>query len=297
MKSINSILIALLALCVVGLSSCTKDDDDGPKKPSFQGVFKGSFINPAVGAEAEWVASSASAVHDTITDIVLISATNAAGDVITILLPDTAVRFHTLYQTTSGESIYEQSSSTEIATTRSNDVPGGPNAPSSSTIEITDNGANDGILKGNIHAISWYFVGEGVADDALLGLMYSGEFEVELKRRGFSTSGSLSANVNGAAFNATNVTTMGEQLIATNADMHSIAITVPLLGATVGTHEVGINSPYKINYSQGSSAFLLEGTITITDNTKMAPKGTFQASGEAMMGEGSVEITNGSFSF
>lgn len=298
MRSINSILIALLAVCMVGLSSCNKDDDEGPSKPAFAGVFKAKTINPSTGEEIEWVATSTSAVHDTIVGSVLITAKNAAGDVISVYLSDTAVTFYSLYQNTSNESIYQSESSPEIATTRTNDVLGGNDAPIQSTIEITDNGLEDGILKGNIHVIYWYFVGEGIADDVPFIFMHQGEFEVELKRKGLSTSGSLSANVNGAAFNATNVTVMGPQLIAMNDEMHSISITVPSLGITEGTHEIGMGSPYQINYSTGTNAIMLDGTITITSYDGVTPKGTFEASGESMTNPGvTVEITNGSFSY
>lgn len=296
MRSINSILIALLAVCMVGLSSCNKDDDEGPSKPAFAGVFKAKTINPSTGEEIEWVATSTSAVHDTIVGSVLITAKNAAGDVISIYLPDTTETFHSLFQMTTAESTYQSGS--QIATTRSNDVLGGETPPAQSIIQTTDNGATDGILKGEIHTLNWYIVGEGPADDVRLAFVFGGEFEVKLTRKGLSTSGSLSANVNGAAFNATNVTVMGPQLIAMNDEMHSISITVPSLGITEGTHEIGMGSPYQINYSTGTNAIMLDGTITITSYDGVTPKGTFEASGESMTNPGvTVEITNGSFSY
>lgn len=191
-----------MAVGLLTTASCNKSDDDGPingghvdedpdeepdddpSDPVPTAVFTGNFINTQDGSANNWVATSTEAVHDTLESGNLkITSQNAGGDMITILLSDTATGLYTLFQNTFNESTYESSAISDIATTRTNDMVTG-SGPSESTIEITDSGMSDGRIKGIIHAIQWYIVGAGTSDDIRLGIFTGSEFDVPIERAG-----------------------------------------------------------------------------------------------------------------
>lgn len=300
MKSIQNFLLAICAIGILSLVSCHKEND-GPSEPEFAGIFKGTFYSPTTGEPMEWVATSASAVHDTISDQIILTAKHANGEQIVILFGDSGEKLHHLYQFTTGETTYQSSNFEGIATSRSNDPTGIVGAPSSSVVEITDNGATDKRLKGIVHVLYWYIVGPDTDDDVLKGTMVEGEFEVALKKRGVSTTSSITAKIDGVSFNPIASIASGSVLTASTAEMESITITVPGISVAVGTHEINATSPYQIIYSSegmGTGMYTYEGTITITSYKDAIPKGTFEVKATSTSNpENEVNITDGKFSF
>lgn len=301
MKLINKLFLGLCAFSLLTLASCNKDDDGGPSTPANPGVFKGSFINPQDGSTNEWNATSTKAVHDTtLFGDLTITAKNAAGDLVTILLSDTAVGGYTLFQNTFNESSYESTTLAAVATTRTNDVPTAT-GPSQSTIEITDGGKKDGRVKGIIHVLQWYIVGDGTADDTKVAILSSGTFDIPLTRVGY-TGGSgdmaITAKIDGTPFVTTTVMSSGFMLTGIGANNQSLIISLPN-NSTTGSHDVGGSSQYSVTYSDGVNAYLSEGTMNITTFNSAAgtATGTFDVTATQMGGSNSVSITEGTFSF
>lgn len=305
MKLINKFFLGICAIGLLTIVSCNKNDDDAPSVPSNPGILKG-VLNPldATGATSEWVATFTEAKHDTVSGEVRIKAQNAAGDEIMILLSSAEPKLYNLFQSTTNESTYKSSTIAAVATTRTNDVPDG-SAPKPGKIQITDDGETDGRIKGIIHVIHWYIVGEGSGeganDDERVAIFQTGEFDIPLTR-GANMSGSgqanVSAKIDGAAFTPMDVTPFGFTLMATGID-HSITISLPN-NATIGTHDFAdMFSSYSVNYSSGLSMFNMEGTIELIEFNSIAgtATGTFEATATPSGGGDSVSITDGTFRF
>lgn len=306
MRLINKLLLGICAIGLLTVVSCDKNDDGGgPSTPPAPGVFKGNFANTVTGAESEWVATYTKAELDTTSGNLRITAKNAAGDVIRILLSSAEPGMYELFQNTTSESSYQSTTLSGIATTRTNDVPIGSN-PRLSKIQITDNGDTDGKIRGTIPVIHWYTVGPNITDgdDVRVGVFNTTEeFEISLTRVGNldgSANPSVTANIDGASFNPTFVhTSFGFSLVATD-NTRSIIISLPN-NTTIGTHDFGEGSfsAYSISYSSGTTGYDMQGTITVTEFNSIArtATGTFEGTATPTDGEDSVSITNGTFKF
>lgn len=304
MKLINKIFLGICVLSLLTIVSCQKSDDGGPSAPANPGVFTGTY-NPLDGTTSDWIASSTKAVHDTIYESLTITAQNAAGDFITILLSDTATGYYTLFQNTFNQSTYESATLDTIVTTVSNDVPDGT-GPNQSTIQITDNGMSDGRIKGIVQILQWYIVGDGTADDERVAILQDGEFDIPLTRVGMDIGGGdgemeLSAKIDGAPFNPSSSTIYAIGLMLTGSDLttgQTIIVQLPT-GTTTGSHTVDSSSGYSVTFTDGETGYLSEGTINITsfDSSSQSAAGTFEVTATPMGGGDSVSITEGSFSF
>ncbi len=300
MKLINKFLIGSLCLGLLTFVSCSKDDD-GPSEPAYQGTFTGDLTVISSGEAKPYSATSITATHDTsgfsFGPSVKIEVVNSSGVKIIIHLADTTAQLTPYFLRRSGinESTINLTANSDSYTTRTDDIPGDDNG----LITITDGGSKDGILRGNIILLKWFKVKTGQTPDSLVALMQNGSFEVPLTRKGYTFEpgdASLSAKINGTAFNSTTVFSSGFSLTATNASLQSLTVNLPD-DATVGEHNINASSEYQVIYMSGGTPYSSEGTMNITafDANAGTATGTFQFTGTS--GATSVSVTEGAFTF
>lgn len=301
MKLINKLLIASLCLGMLTLASCNNGDDEGPSEPPFMGNLSGTLTDiEAGGAETQFVATSIEATHDTTAfaneAAVKIIAKNAAGVEIVINLRDTVATMvpYTFTSTSTNTSTITFSPTKGPFTTVRDDI----GATASGNIEITDNGMDDGILRGIIHILGWYEVVQS-GEDNIKAFLQNGSFEVPLTRTGFSIGGgdaTLSCKINGAQFDPALVMSSGFSITASSLTGQGIGLILPT-NATVGQHNFG--GEYSAIYTSGMATYTTEGTINISavNAAQSSASGTFQFTATPIGGGETVSVTDGTFSF
>ncbi|NEN24827.1 hypothetical protein G3O08_15095 [Cryomorpha ignava] len=301
MKLINKFLIGSLCLGLLTFTSCTKGDDDGPAEPEYQGTLTGDLTIIGNPEATVYTATSITATHDTSgfsAAPVKIEVVNSSGVKITIQLTDTTAQLapYVLRRSGSNLSTIKLSANGETYTTRTDDIPGEDNG----LITITDGGADDGILRGNIILLKWFKV-KTTGPDSLVALMQNGSFEVPLVRKGFTFEpgdATVSAKINGAAFNPIATNKFGFTLISSSATGEMLSVELPD-NTTVGEHALNESSDYAVDYTSGSTLYNSEGTINVTafDANAGTATGTFQFTATPTSGGTAVSVTEGAFTF
>lgn len=304
MKTINRIFMGLLCLSVVVLSSCGGSDDGGPSTPAFEGTLTGQYLDATTGETSEFIAESVTAVHDTsfFDSHITIKAVNAGGDVITIQLDDTAATPSPYLITPSSDNFTTYVTSTDTATSRSNDA----GSELESVVFITHSGMSDNIIEGSISVLKWALVNPGTEDDVLYALMQAAVFSAPITRvdgSGGPGDAQLSATIDGSAFTAILVNSYvlggGYTISGMNAANESITVNIPA-GATTGDHDLTTSVGYSVGYTEGASVYSgSEGNINITAINPAAGTitGTFSCTATLASNPNvSVSITNGAFS-
>jgi len=306
MKLINKFLIGFLALGLVTLVSCNKGDDDGPSEPAFTGNFTGNLtVIPSGGTTTEWVSSSITATHDTsffpAGPRVNITVNDGNGNTIVVQLADTAAtpQPYSFFQFTTSESTINTPDLESPASTRTNDTDLSPNG----AIVITDNGEDDGILRGTINFLRWYVVGDEVNDDAQYAIFSEGSFEVPLTRTGTPVGGGddsdISATIDGQAFTADIVSTAGLQITGASLGGSALSLIVPTSGVSLGDYSLDQSNGFTLIYTnQSQEAFIAtSGTVSLSAYNAAAQTatGTFNATLTSTGSGTTVTATNGSF--
>lgn len=306
MKLKNKLFTMLICLSAIAITACGGKDDDGPSQPENKGTFTGKFTS-AIGEVSQWTATSATAVLDTsIFGDLTITATNASGDVITIVLADAEETAHLMKSSTANYSTYTAASLTSPATTETDD---GSNA-TLGNITISDNGASDKLLKGSgtDNFVKWLIV-DPDDDDATYGVIENITFSIPLKRIGTTGGGggagdaSLSLNINGNPFNSTfnyATVTQGMFLILGSNGNANVTVNIPS-GATTGDHNLSQMQGYSVTYfmtGSTSSYISSSGTMNISaiNATAGTVSGTFSCTATDDAGGDNLTMTNGVFS-
>lgn len=300
MKLLKKLSQAAMLIAVLSFVACTDDDNNnggGTNTP--QGSFTGDFTG-GDGTMSTWTAGSVTCLYDTILDVYIMTATNGTNDEITIVLSSDNNQTYTFNNLSSNVSTYEQSGSSDIATTETNDVDG----VSSGFLQVTTPDMENATAISGDFTMPWYFVGPEIDDDVLSGVIQNGEFVDVAVTRGTSLTfndAELSCTIDGTPFAPTFVTSavlQGITIQATNAEGESISISLPE-DAEVGEHTLSFTSDYTCLYNTAADIFFSEsGTINITaiDNDAGTATGTFEFTGSDFGSGGTVEVTNGTFS-
>ncbi len=305
MKLINKFLIGFLAMGMVTLVSCNKGDDDGPSEPEFSGTFTGNLTIVPTATESDWVTSSISAVHDTsmfnFGPKVRIQVQDGSGNTIVIFLTDTVVNpaGYLFSQTTTSYSTFDNSTLETPATTVKDDL----TPATTGNIVITDNGKDDGILRGTINSLQWFNVLED-ENDQIYAVLQEGSFEVPLTRVGTPVGGGddsdISATIDGQAFAPDFITTSG--LVITGASTSngaSLSLSVPASGVGVGDYSFDQTSSLVLIYSDGSQNTYIatSGTVSFSayNSSAQTATGTFNATLTNQNTSNTLTLTNGSF--
>jgi hypothetical protein len=285
------------------VASCDSDDGggSGPSEPEQQGTFTGTVTNATDGEMNEWSSSSLTAEFDTFNTELSINAVNPAGAEINITIGgdidvdnQTPKPFSGL--SSSNISTYTTPSGTEFTTDR-NDF-----GESSGTIVYTSYNDSTNLLEG-MGSLKWYATSDTTEDD-LNYVMQDIAFELypELVGPSFG-SASISATIDGEAF-ATSFTGSSSSggVISINSGStsgESLSIVIQS-GATEGETSLGQGSSVTLSYSDSEQNTYISssGTVNITslDLDEGIAEGTFNFTGSATSGSGSVDVTNGTFS-
>lgn len=306
MKLKNKLFTGLICLSTIAITACGGKDDDGPSTPENKGTFTGKYTT-AAGEVSQWAATSATAVLDTsIYGDLTITATNASGDVITIVLTDANETAHLMKASTANYSTYSTASLTAPATTETDD---GSNA-TLGNISISDNGDSDNLLKGNSidNFVKWLIV-DPDDDDVTFAVMENISFSAPLTRIGFDGSGgggsgesSLSLDINGNPFNSTFCYATGTQgmfLILASNGTASVTVKIPS-GATTGNHDLSQMQGYSVSYLLDGSTSIFtssSGTMNISaiNGSAGTITGTFSCTATDAASGDDLSMTNGSF--
>lgn len=308
MKRKLTALFPALLLGSLLLVSCDKDNDDdsGGGNSGATGSFSGDFTSGTTGEVTDWIASSATAVHNTDQGTITFALINSNGDRIDIKVESSGAGVNLFNNLSANVSTYNSSNDAVMptATTWSDDfdeVNGGL-----FTIEEYDT------LTNTIDAtctLLWHTIVEGGSNaDALYGLIQNGvltDIPVTVVVDDiFENDGTVSATVAGEIYTGTFVNatvSLGMNIYATSPIAgQSFTINLPKT-AVSGMQEITMSDPfgYAVGYVDDGTAYGLEtGTIDIT-NLNMVQGvaiGTFSGTFTPLTGSGDdIEITNGSF--
>lgn len=304
MKLKNKLFTGLICLSAIAITACGDKNNDGPSTPANPGTFTGKFTS-AAGEVSQWTATSATAVLDTsVFGDLTITATNASGDVISIVLSDGQETAHLMNSNTNNYSIYSTANLPVPPSTESDDATAGTNG----NISITDNGDSDNLLKGsgNENFIKWVKVDPDTVDK-VFGFMENISFSAPLTRVGFTGGGgesSLAFTIDGNAFSpiyTSSTVAQGMFLIISSDGNATVTVSIPS-GATTGDHDLSQSTHgYTISYvisGSTTSYTSTSGTMNISaiNATAGTITGTFSCSVANPTGTNAISMTNGSFS-
>lgn len=307
-RKLTALLPALLMGSMLLLVSCEKDsDDDGGGSSSATGSFSGDFTSGTTGEVSDWIASTATAIHNVDDETITFALVNANGDRIDVKVgnPEAGTNIFnnlsqnvtTYYKPTDGVMPTATSWSDDFA-----DVSGGL-----LTIEQYDTAA----MKINATCtLLWHTIVEGGSTedaDILYGLIQNGvltDIPVTVVNDGIlENDGTMAATIAGEAFSGTFVfadVTLGMNISGSDGIGKNISIILPKT-AMSGVHDITdmSTSGYIVNYSEDFDSYVLEtGTLDITSLNMVqgVAVGTFSGTFVPAFGGGdSIEITNGTF--